>query len=380
MKKLMFMMNSLYGGGAEKVLQTILRHLDYNKYDVTLYSMHREEWNNSLYPEQIHYRVVFDEYRGASKLIALVFTFWQKVKGKVFTIFPAGLFYNIYIHGKYDVEIAFIEGESTKIVSGSTNKRSKKIAWVHIDLVENPWTSFLYKNNMQEAKAYSRFDNIICVSEAVKKAFQFKYSIKESKMHVIYNPIDKSEILSKRGSACISGKSGLRIVAVGRLVNQKGFDRLLRIIYRLKKEGFFFSVYILGEGEERKELEDFIKQNTLENMVQLLGYQKNPYTFMFNCDLLVCSSRAEGFSTVLAEGIILGLPIISTDCAGVRELFGNARCGIITENSEEALYQALRQVLLNPNQLSIYKKESEKRQNVFDLAKTMKLIEGLFDE
>lgn len=175
MKKVMFMMNSLYGGGAEKVLQTILSNLNPDKYEVTLYSMHREKLDPRYYPPHVHYKVVFDGYTGHSVVGQISFRLFSKIKGKIFQIFPSSFFYRLFIHGEYDIEIAFIEGESTKIIAGSTNKNSKKIAWVHVDLIANPWTDFLYKNTNDEASHYARFDQICCVSAGVKKAFIEKY-------------------------------------------------------------------------------------------------------------------------------------------------------------------------------------------------------------
>ena len=177
MKKLLIMTNTLYGGGAEKVLQTILRNLDYKKYDVTLFSMHREELIEESYPKNIHYKVVFDRYKGGSSVGRCIFDFFGKIKGKLFQWLPSSLFYRLIIREKYDVEIAFIEGESTKIVAGSTNRESKKIAWVHIDLLANPWTAFLYKDSDDEKKHYMRFDRICCVSESVREAFVKKYGL-----------------------------------------------------------------------------------------------------------------------------------------------------------------------------------------------------------
>ncbi len=177
MKKIMFMTNSIYGGGAEKVLQTLLKNLDYNKYDITLYSMHRTELKLDCFPSQLHYKVVFDLYKGNSKLCAEIYQLYSKIKGKIFLCCPSGVFYRMFIREKYDVEIAFIEGESTKIIAGSPNKKSKKIAWIHVDLKENPWTDFLYKNVKDERTHYEKFDKIVCVSEAVKRSFVEKYGI-----------------------------------------------------------------------------------------------------------------------------------------------------------------------------------------------------------
>lgn len=385
MKKIMFMANSLDGGGAEKILQTVLLNLNRDKYDVTVYSMHRENIAMLNYPKYIHYKVVFDRYNGNNLLKKGLNNLCLKIKGKIFQYFPSSFFYRLVINDKYDVEIAFIEGESTKIVSGSPNRYSKKYAWVHIDLEENPWTSFLYRDEIDECEHYKKFNRILCVSESVKKAFLTKFnSIDNEKVQVQYNPINRDEIISMSKEECsgvnIKEKQSLRMIAVGRLVKQKGFDRLIKICSRLDKEGYNFELFILGEGEERIKLENMINEIHFKNTVKMLGFLDNPYSIMATADVLVCSSRSEGFSTVLSEGVVLGVPIISTECAGVSELFGGKECGQIVNNDSESLYYALKQVLEHPEKLALYKKESFERGKDFDLLKTMSDIEKLLDE
>lgn len=380
MKKVMFMTNSLNGGGAEKVLQTLLANLDYCKYDVTLYSMHRENIAELNYPSRIHYKVVFDRYTGKNALRRYVREFIGKVKGKLFNTVPSKLFYALYFHEKYDVEIAFIEGESTKIISGSTNRQSKKYAWVHIDLQQNPWTDFLYQSVEDERAHYEAFDKILCVSESVRSAFLSKYSVSPEKVAVQYNPIDRAEILRKAQLPCeVAGKTMFRMIAVGRLVNQKGFDRLIKVAAKLRDDGLQFELLILGEGENRPLLEELIQRLGLENVVYLLGFHTNPYSIMATGDLLVCSSRSEGFSTVVTEGVILGLPVVSTDCAGIREIFGPAQCGVITENSSEDLYAALKKILDAPQQLKRFREETARRGEYFSLSNTMRCVESILD-
>lgn len=370
MKKIMFMINSLYGGGAEKILQNIISNMDCNKYDITLYSLHQELFNNELYKGKVTYRFIFNNKK----------SFLRKIQGWIFCNLPTKVFYRLYIHEKYDIEVAFIEGESTKIISGSSNKNSKKIAWVHVDLLDNPWTSFIYRDDEDEKNHYNAYDQIVCVSDSVKHAFCKKYGVDKNKVKTQYNPIDEKEILSNAKQNCkLPSKKRIRMIAVGRLVRQKGFDRLLRIVYKLKSEGFDFELFILGEGAERKVLEHYIYTHELTDRVNMLGFQENPYPYMLASDMMICSSRAEGFSTVATEGVVLGLPIISTDCAGIRELFGDEQCGIITENTEDALYCAIRHVLEKPECLEIYSKASLIHGQIFSLKKSMNEIEKIFE-
>ncbi|MCH4039958.1 MAG: glycosyltransferase [Lachnospiraceae bacterium] len=379
-RKILFMTNNLAGGGAEKVLQTLLAHLDYNKYDVTLYSMYRDDVAFKNYPSQIQYKAVFDQYLGDNKFCHSLSNVLTKIKSWLFNHLPSSCFYALFFHKKYDVEVAFIEGESTKILSGSTNRKSKKYAWVHIDLLHNPWTDFLYRSIQDERNHYQSFNRILCVSESVRRAFLEKYKISPEKISVQYNPIDRSEIIAKSLLPCdVNAKDKFRMIAVGRLVEQKGFDRLIQVCAKLVHDGYEFELLILGEGEERPSLEKMIQQFKLEDQVHLLGFLKNPYPVISTGDLLVCSSRSEGISTVVSEGIILGLPVVSTDCAGIREIFGPDCCGIITENNSSALYNALKKVLDHPDQLNGYREAALKRGKSFSLNHIMQNIENLLD-
>lgn len=378
-KKIMFMINSLYGGGAEKVIQTILNNLDTSKYEITLYSMHREKIDRQCYKSAFDYKVIFDDCKSNNKFIKIFNTLFYKVKGFIFNNCSSKVFYKLFIHEKYDVEIAFIEGESTKIIAGSSNKNSKKLAWVHIDLLSNPWTSFLYKDVIDEKNHYEKYDKIICVSSSVKESFIKKYKIADNVI-VLHNPFDKKEILDKSNFDCDLKNNDFKMISVGRLEPQKGYDRLINIAAKLKSDGFKFKIYILGDGSLKSLLINTISEYELQDYVELLGFKENPYCYMKNCDLFVCSSRSEGYSTVIAEAIIIGMPIVSTDCAGIHELFGKYDCGLISKNNEEDLYQKLYEVLSDKSILSFYSSQSKLRGKEFSLEYVISKIEELINE
>lgn len=372
MKKIMFMINSLYGGGAERILQTIISNFDYSKYDVTLYSIHKEVVDRDLFKGNFHYKYLFDENAGII----------NKIKGLIFLKTSPKFFYKLFVKGKYDVEIAFIEGESTKIISGSSSD-SKKIAWVHVDLEKNPWTDFLYKCKDDERDCYLEYNKILGVSKEVTRAFVNKYNFDENRVNVQYNPVNAINIIKKSQEYSVEKRTqGLQFVSVGRLVEQKGFDRLIRVVNKLKVEKYIFNLLILGEGEQREELEQFIIENELQDYIKLMGFIENPYPYIRCSDLMICSSRAEGFSTVATEALILGVPIITTNCAGMKELFGETNCGIITENSEEGLYNEIKNTLDNTDRISEWKECAIDRGKDFDLDSTMNeiyaKIESLF--
>src|SRR5699024_509399 len=114
----------------------------------------------------------------------------------------------------------------------------------------------------------------------------------------------------------------IKIIGVGKLLKNKGFDRILHIAKKLLDEKFPVHVYILGDGPEREALNNYISENKMENQVTLLGYQLNPYKYIAQCDLFVCASYAEGFSTAATEALILGIPVCTVEVSGMREMLG----------------------------------------------------------
>ena len=276
-----------------------------------------------------------------------------------------------------DLYIAFTEGFSTKLLSFTPKK---KIAWVHADLKTDPWTQniHIYQSLEEEKAAYQSFNQVICVSKAVEQVMKNLYSLQQTT--TIYNPIDTDIILhGAKQPINFTPSSSFKIVTVGRLVPQKGFDRLIRIVGKLKRKGKNVELYIIGEGTERKNMERIILEENIKNDVHLMGFLKNPYSLMAKMDLFVCSSLAEGYSLVIAEAMTIGLPVISTDCAGPKELLGNGKYGMLVENNLDALYKGLFQVINSPTLLEELKLKSLEKRKILGIKDTMNQIEQLFN-
>lgn len=370
MKKILFMIESLKGGGAEKVLATLVKNIDKTKYDITVFVIAK----TGIY--------VKDVENNCKLLYALDSDssdngFLFKLKSKFIYCCNPAIVYKYLIKETYDIEIAFVEGLATKLISNSFNKNSKKYAWVHIDLINNPWTDIVYKSSEDERKCYSKFDNVLCVSSSVKEAFDIKYNTGNSTIQ--YNPVDEKEITIKSNEFIIEKQADLQFVSLGRLVPQKGYDRLAKCVKELKDGGYSnFNIWILGEGEQKELLEDYIKANGLEDYITLLGFKSNPYPYLAASDAFICSSRSEGFSTVATEALILNKPIFTVECAGMRELFGDYECGRIVPNNDESLYELL-EFVLNQNDFKKYENDLYERANYFKLNKRINEIESLFD-
>ena len=340
-KHILFVIESLSGGGAEKVLSVLLKYFDYEKYQVTVCPI----VDTGVYAEEVkkyvrHYSPIIT-YKGN-----VINRLWNRVKYKlIYSVLPLKWVYCFFVPKHNDVEIAFCEGYVTKLLSHAKSD-TKRVAWIHTDLVDNPWPIELgvFKDVNEERKAYSCFDKIVCVSHSVERSFHSRYGF-ENSTQTIYNPIDVDAVREVAKQCLYRATNIPRIVSAGRLVPQKGYDRLLKVSKQLHNEGFSFSLLILGEGQERQVLENYMLDNAMDDYVEMPGFSKNPYFEIASSDIFVCSSRAEGFSLVIAEAIILGLPVVSTYCSGPNELLENGKYGILVENSEKGLYEGLKAVL-----------------------------------
>lgn len=351
MLKVLFFIESLGGGGAEKVLIDLVNHMDQAKFDITV---------QTLWPSENQKKLAAGiRYRSAFKIENRMNIFRMRLESAL------GLTYLLHLKDNYDIEVAYLECGSTKILSSSTNRKAAKIAWVHSDLsvkMADVLETFVKKASLQ----YAKYDRVVCVSEDSLSSFRRLFG-RKIQTDVIYNTIDDEKIREQSAAPLPAGISKRRrtLLSLGRLSREKAYDRLLRVHKRLLEEGYEHDLWILGEGDLRPELERFIKDNQLEESGRLMGFQENPYPFMQAADLLVCSSQYEGFSTFITEGLILGKPIVTTNCAGMRELLGASEFGLITENSEKGLYEGLKQLLEDQERLKSFELAASKRGTVF---------------
>lgn len=370
-KKVLFLIGKLNGGGAERVLIDTLNNLNSDKYDITLQLVENEGIYIKDLAPHIHYKYMTTPEKP-----------WQiKWFYRIFRHVPFELVYRFYIKEKYDVEISFLEGLTTHIIGCSTNKNSKKYAWVHTDMVENQWSNVDFKSEIQQNMIYHRYNRVLCVSEYCKKRLLERFG-EDVPAQTIYNVVCDDVIKEK---ACetektVPNKRAFTFISSGRLIVQKGYDRLLRVFKRLRDAGYICELWILGDGIMKKELEQYIAENTLDDIVHLLGFQTNPYPFMSAADCFVCSSRSEGYSTVVTEAFILGLPVVSVKCSGAEELLKDGQYGVLTENNEEALYEGMKLLLDNSSEYEEYCKLAKERGAMFKKNARIAEVEALLDE
>lgn len=361
-RKVLFLVESLDTGNAGKVLSTLVQFIDKTKFDVTVCSINEGGKYESVIQENVTYKALL--------------TASSSMKRKmIYKNLPMSMVYKFYVPQGFDVEVACSEGFVTKLLSCSSNKKAKRYTWVHTNLNKNHWTREVYGDIKEEVAAYNRFDKIIGITDIISNAFKQAFPDVKTPIQTIYDPIDSLSVRLKSLNASNEPEDTVkfRLVTQGRLEAQHEYGRLLRIVNKLVKEGCNLGLWIFGDGSERGILEHYVKENDLDKHVKLFGAHPNPYRYMVQGDLFVCSS----YSSAVIKALILGLPVIATETPELKELLKNGECGMMTPNTEGALYAGIKKLMDNPQLLEEYKQKGEARGWDFDIEALMVPIENL---
>ena len=376
MKKILIFVDSLNEGGVTKVLLDLLENINREKYDITVMTLYNQGVYISEVKQYARYTYCFNipNFNDHSLKAELYRKYW----GGMLRL-TESFMYKCFVKEKYDIEIAFMHGWSTKVISGSNNKKSKKIAWVHVDLVTWNRVDGVFKNLEHHKKAYSKFNEVICVSQTVKEGIEKKYNVKNAR--VLYNPINREKILKLSNEEVddIKLSSKFKLISVGRLSEEKGYDRLLRVFRKLKNDGLNIELLLVGSGDKYNELNKYTLENNMVNDVTLLGFKDNPYKYLKASDLFICSSISEGFSLVIGEAMAIGIPIVSVDCPGPNEVLGFGEYGKLVNNNEEDLYNGIKEMINNRALYKKYKNKANERGKMFSINKFINKVESILD-
>ena len=376
MKKILIFVDSLNEGGVSKVLLDLLENINKEKYDITVMTLYNQGAYIDEVRKYVKYKYCFNI--PAANDNSLKSKLYRKYWGGMLRL-PESFMYRWFVKEKYDIEIAFMHGWSTKFISGSNNQHSKKIAWVHVDLVTWNRVDGVFKNLEHHKKAYSKFDEVLCVSQTVKEGVEKKYNVKNAR--VLYNPINREKILKLSNEEVddIKLSSKFKLISVGRLSEEKGYDRLLRVFRKLKNDGLNIELLLVGSGDKYNELNKYILENNLTNDVTLLGFKDNPYKYLRASDLFICSSISEGFSLVIGEAMAVGVPVISVDCQGPNEVLDFGKYGKLVNNNEDDLYNGVKEIINDKLMYEKYKIKASERGKMFSINKFIKEVENLID-
>lgn len=366
MTKVLFLIPNLAHGGAEKVLVNLANNMNKTKFDVTVQTLFDVGVNRQYLNSDV-------KYIGGFKRMPRGNTYVMK-------LFSPEKLYKHFIRDNYDIIVSYLEGPTARILSGCTNTNTKLVSWIHIEQHTKELASKSFRSYKEALDCYSKFDRTVCVSDTVKDDFESIFDTKKP-VEVLYNTNESEKIkkLSDEKADDVDfSKDTINIISVAKIVPSKGYDRLMKIHKKLIEENIKSHIYILGIGEEKEKYEKYLAENNLTDTFTFLGYRDNPYKYVKKADLYVCSSRREGFSTAVTEALIVGTPVVSTNCSGAYELLGkNNEYGIVTENDEDALYEGIKKMLTTPNLLEAYAAKAKERGKAFSTEKTVKAVEEM---
>lgn len=364
MLRVVFLIHDLGHGGAEKVLVNLVNNMDRTRFDVTVIALFGGGVNEQFLAPHVHYRSVFP----------------RSIPGNshIMKLFSPKMLHRFCIREHYDIEVSYLEGPSARIISGCEDESTKLVSWIHIEQHTKKKAAASFRNYREALTCYRRFDYTVGVSETVKKDFLSLFEL-EKPMTVLYNTNETVQICQSAVEAVdesIFSSGEIKVVGVGKVLPSKGFDRFARIHKRLRAEGYPVHAYVLGIGPMKKEIEAYLAENNLSKSFTFLGYQTNPYKYMSRCDLFICTSFAEGFSTAATEALIVGTPVCTVEVSGMKEMLGeNNEYGIVTENDEEALYQGIKRLLDDPALLAYYREKAAERGKMFSTENTVRAVE-----
>lgn len=380
MKKLLVVNDLIYGGGVEKLMYDLVMAWK-DKYDITIMSRAYEPKFYDKYPQEIKYcsELIKHEISSKNKLFSLVkkgirVINYQRLKTQI-------------KRSKYDVMLVMKEGMMLK--NCIRYSVPLKFAWNHTDYNSSYYTKHFFGSGEAEVEAMRNYKNIICVAQDIKKGI-IDVIGNPGNLIVKYNPINVEFILEKAKEPVVDleqfdksdSNRPVRFISVGRLNKQKGYPLLVEACGALEEEGYNFEVIVIGPQEEwsKEEYNDIQSAlaRTKATQIKFIGSRENPYKYMAIADWFISSSLYEGYSLVSQEAALLDIPLMLTDCSGVRELLGDNEYGIVIPKTVYGIYKSMKKVLDDPKMHEHYKKKISERKGIISYEERIKEIESLF--
>jgi len=380
-KKILFTINTMGQAGAEMALVELLKRLDsMGNFQLFLYSIipcgelfDRLPANVRILNNRINKSSMFSFTGRMIIAREIIFSFFYKFTGFKLLGYMIGnireqkgrgsklqydkLFWRLLAQGRpskggdYDLAVAYIEGAATYFLADKV-KAKNKVAFVHIDYEKAGYSPYM------DRECYSVMDRIYVVSNGVGEKFSATYPEYRDKVRLFRNFLDREGIIEKAstGTGFTDGFDGIRLVTVGRLHYQKGYDIAIEALAKLIKDGYRVRWYIIGEGRERANLEKLIKIHGLEESFILMGRKTNPYPYIKQAHIYVQATRFEGKSIAVEEAQILGKAIAASNCTGNAEQIISGHDGVLFPLTVDDLVHELKVLIDNPQLRKKYEK------------------------
>lgn len=342
-KSLLFINGHLIVGGVERSLVNLLRSLDFDEYEVTLLLLEGEgdyikevpetvrivlyDVSEAMGPLSVTLKRLFKEHKYGKFLFRLMFNASSRGINSAYRLFPklAGM------PSVFDAVIAYRPGICADVAAYGF-KAMKKLVWWHhgeINLSEKQIDGY--------KKCWRKFDKLITVTDGCKRMLMDRFGYGSNFIDVISNPIisaDLEEKASAESNVFGPAPDVLKLVSVGRLAPEKKFTAIPEIGRLLSASGTAYKWIVIGDGEDRKEIERLITNYGLGNNIELKGALPNPYPYIKEADILVHPSPVESQGIVLLEALSLGTYCIACDSIGAREVL-NGKAGLIANDYHE---------------------------------------------
>ena len=365
-KRVLFVIDSLHSGGAEKSLISLLSLFDYENYEVDLLTFKEGGLYMPLLPIDVN------KLESPKIFSYMEYSLRDLIKKKMLNIATWRVNTSISLrykekfkninHGaqrmwprldkaiskldtKYDVAIAYSQGTPTYYVAQKVVAK-KKICWVNTDY------KFAGYNREFDFKYYEKFNNIVAVSKVCTEVLKDVFPEFKNKIITIYDIISESLInnMANEGKGFVDDYKGVRILTIGRLVYEKGYEYAIEAAKYLKDKNIDFRWYSIGEGNLKSELEKMIIEYNLQDNFKFLGTFTNPYPFIKECDIYCQPSRFEGFGLAIAEARILNKPIVATNFDIVYDQIINGENGLIADMNGREVGKKI-EILVRDNKL-----------------------------
>lgn len=384
MKRILFVVDSLGRGGAERALVDLLGSLDPQRYEVELLTIFAGGELAEELPAGLRRSSLLPDQDKEPRLAWVAKAALRRIEGRILRSWlerdGARRLMAKVASGRYEIVVSFLEGMSTYLVSKAAIDCGRRVAWVHIDLAKHEPFFFGKKIGFE---VYREYDAIGVVSQAALESFKRLSGDRaiSGKARLAPMPVDAGRVLAL-AKAGMDLPHDLPIAAiVARLEPQKRVDRAIRAHAAIRGRGLGHRLVIAGDGSERSRLEELARELGVEESVLFLGSIPNPYPLMRLATLVVLSSDYEGLSLVVAEAMLLGKVILSTATAGPPELLAGGRYGRLCPINDEAFEAAMEELLRDDEARGAYERALREDRNKLpirtDYREIMTLIEGV---
>lgn len=371
----LFRHRSMEMGGVEKVILSLLENLNRDKFDITfIVSLYQGELRNQI-PKHVRYLKMNGGREDFSKnpVLHKIQLVLRNLKIRFFDRFQK-ISERFYLDKEYDVEIASTYADFAPVLN-SSNRKSKKIGWFHSDITFpklQPAVPTILNQIPQ-------FDYFIFGSQQTKDILKETYpNLKLPENQVILNAIPIDEVKQKAAEYVPDFATADPVfVAVGRLHSRKGFRKLIEVHSELIKDGFPHKIFIIGDGEEKENLENLINDLNVEKSFILLGSLFNPYPYVKNADFFIMPSESEGWPLIVAEALILQKPILATAVGGIPEMIEHKENGYLINYDSREIYNSMKEFLTNKDLIQHLGKNLEKAEDLFDNQKIFDAVEQI---